>query len=330
MKQHKITKRTLALAAAVLLSLCICCPAFAAEDDGGDYQGDINYVGEVDPETGYAAHTPDLGSRISVTDSMLYDTATGAFVYPIGASSELSCNAANGMLLTDAVTLSTVGGPQLTVYRNGEAVDLSAGSTLKEPGEYTVYLGASNGTRICSFTILSAVTNRVHGYTAPDGFVVRDVLYNGEEQPFDRYYADMEAEGTYEISCRCLQADRVYTLHVTVDRTPPKVELSGNVGKDGRVRGPVTLSNIEPGTSLTLERDGKPAKLTVEDGSARIRETGSYRLVITDAAGNSSIYQFTILIYLDSYAFLFVLMAVGVIASVIIYAVCKRRKFRVR
>jgi hypothetical protein len=329
MTTYKLTRRLLPLLLAALLGLGLWLPAYAAEG-GGDYQGDINYVGEVDPETGYGYDSPDLGSRISITDSMLYDGAKGWFVYPIGANSELSCIAADGMLLTDAVTLYTTGNPELSVYRDGEEVDLSRGSTLKEPGEYTIYLGSSTGTRICGFTILPEITNRVHGYTVPEGFAVRELVRDGEQQGFDRYYADMEAEGEYEITTRCLQADRIYTFHVTIDRTPPELVLSGNVGEDGRVRGPVTVSNVEEDTTLTLERDGKTEKLAVDDGTAEIRDTGSYRLVATDAAGNSSSYQFTILIYLDSNAFLFVLLTVAILAAVVFYAMWKRKKFRVR
>lgn len=329
MKKNNMTRRILALPVAALLSLWLCLPAFAAVS-GGDYQGDIDYVGEVDPETGYGYDTRDIGSRISITDTMLYDGAKGEFVFPIGASSELSCTAADGMLLTDPVVLSTVGGPQLSVYRNGEEVDLSSGSTMKEPGEYTVFLGSSSGTRICGFTILPEITNLIHGYSVPEGFAVREVLHNGEQRDYDRYYADMEAEGEYEVSSRCIQADRTYTLRVTIDRTPPEVVLSGNVGEDGRVRGPVTVSNVEADTTLTLERDGSTEKLTVRDGTATIRETGSYRLIATDAAGNSSTYQFTILIYLDSNAFLFILLALAIVAAVFFYALRKRRKFKVR
>lgn len=329
MKQHKLMKRILALLLSAVLGLGLCLPA-SATDVGGDYQGDIDYVGEVDPETGFGYKSSDLGGRIPITDTMLYDSAKGSFVFPIGANSELFCSAADGMLLTDAVTLSTLGGPQLSVYRNGEEVDLSAGSTLKEPGEYTIYLGSSTGTRICGFTILPPVTNLIHGYSVPEGFAVREVLYNGEQQGYDRYYADMEAEGEYEVNCRCLQADRAYTLRVTIDRTPPELVLSGNVGEDGRVRGPVTVSNIEEGTILMLERDGRTERLTASDGTATIRDTGSYRLVASDPAGNSSSYQFTILLYLDSSAFLFVFLTLAIIASVFLYALRKRRKFKVR
>lgn len=329
MRKHDMTRRILALLSAALIGLGLCLFA-SATDGGGDYQGDIDYVGEVDPETGFGYHTPDLGGRIPITDNMLYDSAKGAFVYPIGANSELACTAADGMVLTDTVTLSTVGSPQLSVYRNGEEVDLSAGSTLKEPGEYAIYLGSSAGARICGFTILPAVTNLIHGYTVPEGFAVRELLYNGEQQSFERYYADMEAEGEYEINTRCLQADRIYTLRVAIDRTAPELVLSGNVGEDGRVRGPVTITDIEAGTVLTLERDGEAEKLAVRDGTAVIRDTGSYRLTATDTAGNSSSYQFTILLYLDSNAFLFVLLALAIVASVFLYALRKRRKFKVR
>ncbi|MBR4193033.1 MAG: hypothetical protein IKQ54_01720 [Oscillospiraceae bacterium] len=329
MKKHIITRRIPALLAAVLLGLGLCLPA-SATDGGGDFQGDIDYVGEVDPETGFGYKSSDLSGRIPITDTMLYDSAKGNFVFPIGANSELLCSAADGMLLTDVVTLSTVGSPQLSVYRNGEAVDLSAESTLKEPGEYTVYLGSSTGTRICGFTILPPVTNLIHGYSVPEGFAVREVLHNGEQQGYDRYYADMETEGEYEVSSRCLQADRTYTLRVTIDRTPPELVLSGNVGEDGRVRGPVTVSNIEEDTILTLERDGRTERLTASDGTATIRDTGTYRLVASDAAGNSSSYQFTILLYLDSSAFLFVFLTLAIIASVFLYALRKRRKFKVR
>ena len=314
---------------ACLLLALLCTPARAT---GGDYQGDFDYQGVVDPETGYApGHTQAAAEkRVSLGDGMQYDRDTGMFVFSAGNGAELSCSAAEGMVVTDTVTLTSSGSLAPTVYRNGEIVDLSEPGALGVPGDYVVYAGAEAGSRICGFTVVKKTTNYIYNYTVPEGFLIRSVKVDGNDVVFSRYFVDMEPEGHYVVVYRCPAAEREYTLDVTIDRTPPEILLAGNVGRDGRVHSAVEISGLAEGDTISVVHDGSPEKLTITEGKATLKDTGAYSVVVRDAAGNTVSYEFTIMLYLNTNSVIFILLVIAVVASAFFYAMWKRKRLKVR
>ena len=62
----------------------------------------------------------------------------------------------------------------------------------------------------------------------------------------------------------------------------------------------------------------------------RLTQSGKCVITATDDADNTITYQFTLMIYLDSNGWIFVLVIVLVIAAIVTYLVLQRKKLRVR
>ena len=319
------------LCALLLLALLPALPALAAGETEGEAD-EFGYSGVLDPETGGppGASAFSQDGRTEIGAGMGYDSRRELFVFSLADGTELFCSAADGMAVTGRVTLDYGGPSALTVYRNGEAVDLGGSGELWVPGVYTVAAGDDASSRVLSFTLLGDSTNLLRSYTVPEGFLLRGAERDGEEIEYSRYTVDLEQEGKYVIRSRCPAIDRDYTLNVTVDRTPPALLLSGSVGRDGRVHSAVEISGLEAGDSLYVTHDGEPMGLTLDEGRCTLTDTGLYSVTAADAAGNTVTYEFTIMLYLNANAVVFILLLIAVVASVFIYAIWKRRSLKVR
>ncbi len=319
------------LSALLLLALLPALPALAEGEAEGETD-EFSYSGVLDPETGSppGASAFSQDGRTEIGPGMGYDSRRELFVFPLADETELFCSAADGMAVTGRVVLDYGGPSALTVYRNGETVDLAGSGELRDPGVYTVAAGDDASSRVLSFTLLGDSTNQIRSYTVPDGFLLRGAERDGEEIEYSRYTVELEQEGKYLIRSRCPSIDRDYTLSVTIDRTPPSLLLSGSVGRDGRVHSAVEISGLEAGDSLYVTHDGEPMGLTLDEGKCTLTDTGLYTVTAADTAGNTVTYEFTIMLYLNANAVMFILLLIAVVASVFIYAIWKRRSLKVR
>ena len=91
----------------------------------------------------------------------------------------------------------------------------------------------------------------------------------------------------------------------------------------------VQVLGLEPGDALYVTRDGTAMRMTSVDDVV-LTETGAYTVTAADAAGNAVSYDFTIMLYLNTNAVVFILLFVAVVASVFIYAIWKRKSLKVR
>ncbi|MBR4691439.1 MAG: hypothetical protein IKP17_01640 [Oscillospiraceae bacterium] len=332
MKKRSLNRKALrALSALLLLFLLLALPAMAEGEESGE-EDEFSYVGELDPETGDVpgrASSFSEAGRAEISPGMGYDAAREQFVFPLTDGTELFSSAADGMIVTGRVILDYTGPSALTVYRNGEAVNLAGAGELRDPGVYAVAVGSETAARVCSFTILGPSTNLIHAYTVPEGFLLRGAERDGEEIEYSRYTVEMEQEGKYVVRYRCPLIDKDYTLSVVIDRTPPNLILSGTVGRDGGVHSAVQVLGLEPGDALYVTRDGEPVRLNTADDVV-LTDTGVYTVTAADAAGNTVKYDFTIMLYLNTNAVMFILLFAAVVASVFIYAFWKRKSLKVR
>ena len=329
-KRNQNRKALRTLTALLLLLLVFALPAMA-EDEDGEEEDEFSYVGELDPETGGIPGSSSFAEEgwAEISPGMGYDAAREQFVYPLTDGTELFCSAADGMIVTGHVILDYNGPSALTVYRNGETVSMTGSGELRDPGVYVVSVGNETAARICSFTILGSSTNMIRSYTVPEGFLLRGAERDGQEIEYSRYTVEMEQEGKYVVRYRCPLIDMDYTLSVVIDRTPPNLVLSGTVGRDGGVHSAVQVLGLEPGDALYVTRDGTAMRMTSVDDVV-LTETGAYTVTAADAAGNAVSYDFTIMLYLNTNAVVFILLFVAVVASVFIYAFWKRKSLKVR
>ncbi len=307
---------TCLLALVMLWALCV--PAYAA----------FGYSGALDPETGEpleSASGTSSSTRVTVSDGVVYDRDRRGYLYTVGDSAQLLSTVVDGMVVQGEVRLEPDEGMEITLYRNGTALDQPDLTHIYETGDYVVE-ETVNGRKYqtIAFSIVGDVTCRLAGYTMPGGFSITNVTLDDQEIYFDRGYVSMEKEGHYVVDYTCTRGGRTYTLDVTVDTTPPTLALA-ELNEKNQARGPVSLADVEEGASIGITLDGKEINYTSE-----LTESGEYSIVLMDKAGNVTNYNFTILLYFNWSSLLFFAIVLGVAIAVTVYIVVSRKTLTVR
>ncbi|MBR6382174.1 MAG: hypothetical protein IKS07_10955 [Lachnospiraceae bacterium] len=228
---------------------------------------------------------------IRITEGESFDADAQMFVYPVpGTEAQIRCTAADGMYVSEGVTLLADPGVRLVVTRGGEEVVPDEEGRLTDQGDYLVF---SEGTEspLFSFSVLGRATSKKGDYVVPQGFRILHVDRDGELGSWTGDRVSLSREGAYHIVTYCEAADRQYELDVTADHTPPEVVLSG-VDEKGFASGPVELIGLSGDDSFRVYRDGMQ-----EETGTVLRKSGSYEVILRDAAGNESVRRFTILVY---------------------------------
>ncbi len=295
--------------------------ADATESDF-DYEGPIDIITrEPIPENG----DQDITQRVNISDGSVYDRATGYFVYAVDNGS-VSISVADGMMVTGDVMLARSENANVRLYKDGEPLDEFPG-LINSPGSYAIVSGddESNG-QIMGFRVLSEITGAVNQYSLPKGFSVRSVVINGEDAVFDYGVVDMTAEGKYDINYICSDNGISYYLRVTVDHTPPQVTFEG-LDDNNRAKGPVTITGLEEGDTVSVISGSTVKKL---NANSQIVESGDYRVVVSDLAGNYIEKEFKIMVYLNLQAWMLFGLLLLIIVGLAVALVITRKRLRVR
>ena len=304
-----------------------------AEDldgDGIDDDEDDQYMyydGELDIYTGkpVSETTSNQTGRVSVTDYCQYDFDNHWFCYPVNGGT-LYVSVADGMITTNEVTFAIGGEFNLSIYKDGNKLN-GIPKSVSEPGSYTAITWDENSeTQLMTFRIVKKTTGVITQYVMPDGFNVSSVSIDGVEQPRSFGSVDMNTDGYYEIRYLCTATGITYTLVVTMDHIPPQIIYDG-VDKEGRARGPVTLSGFQNGDTVSVTLNNRSTSL--KSGN-RLTETGKYRVVVYDEAGNSSVKEFQILLYLNVKSFFLFAAFVAIIIGIFVALYITRKRLRVR
>lgn len=296
-------------------------PALAANDP--------YYSGEVDSVTGDALNASTSSvTRVRISETTYYDMDARTFVYPTGSGIyEVRANVADGMVVGEPVSITADAGVEVTVSRNGTALEEADLTHIDAPGRYVIGVsGTDSSVSLFGFTIVGKTANLPGGYVMPEGFYILDATLDGEETYFERSYIGMDDEGLYEIEYVCPETTLHYTLSTTIDRTPPELTFDGRLDKEGRFHSAVQISGLQEGDSVALTRDGEP---TAFPAGGKLTEAGLYQLTVFDAAGNSATYPFTILVYLNLNSLLFFALVCLSAAGVLGYILIERKKLKI-
>ena len=289
---------------------------------------DMGYEGVLDSyydSDGIKSVSDDSTARTTVTGNISYDSTSKLFYYLVSdIAKPFTSNVCDGMVTTEAVSLSAPDGISAQLYRDGELYDGDLNS-ITATGNYVYRVGTNQDTseRILEFTIVGKVTGLISSYTIPDGFAVDSLTFNGEMKQTSSSVVTFDEDGDYNLSYRCSATRVVYSLNITIDHTPPEIVLEGI--EDGKIRGPVEIKGLEEGASVSVYRDGEAEAYT-----STLTKSGKYDLIVTDKAGNKSTYSFTILIYLNYGTFFFFAAIVLIIVAVAVWMIVSKKKMRVR
>ena len=303
----------------IILTLCLTfVSAFFvwAEDNeseaaDGDVSEDVTEE-EVEKET------------VTVSGEIYYNRTTGMFYFPVSDSQEyVSANIMDGMVTASKVILNIPSDLYISVYRNGKEYTYD-GTSVSTAGSYSVNCTKSGTVvQICSFTIVGSVTGKLEGYRMPSNFAVKSVAIDGVAVDFDRTYVDFTEEGNYSVEYCCVPTGEIYTLNIGIDHTAPTLKLEAV--KNGSASGPVDISDVEKGAKLVVKRNGK----TVNE-SGTLTKSGNYILILTDAAGNSTQYQFTIQVYFNTNSIIIFIIIILGIGALLFYIYKSRTGLKVR
>ena len=295
-------------------------------------QVDMDYEGTVDIYTGEPVYD---GSGDSAVTQMIglpgggsYDRTSHFFVYQDSAGGgNVQVTVADGMITTQTVSVVPQEGTEVYLYRDGTAVTDQELTSISLPGVYSILgAGGDDSRQIMSFTIVPEITGDIDSYTLPTGFYVTSMTHNGEVVEGSSVNTiDLKENGDYDIEYRCQTTGVDYSLVLTMDHDAPELILDGV--ENGRANGPVTISGLNEGETLTILRDGNEVNLPMD---SVLRDSGTYELTATDEAGNVTRAGCVIGMYLNNQAIVFFLLFIGIIAAAIGFMVYSKKKLRIR
>lgn len=261
--------------------------------------------------------------QTAVSSSVIYDSAKQRYIY-ITEQGRVEATVMDGMIVTGAVSVAAENSLPVTMYKDGERLEQSDMTSLTDSGYYVLQYTNKEGIpqTIMEFTIVPSLTGMIDHYALPAGFTVTSASRNGEELPASSQI-DMQTEGSYRITYMCQRTGVSYELDVDIDHTPPTLALEAV--KDGVARGPVDISDLEPGATVYMTLDGRQYNYR-----EKLTRSGDYEIWVFDAAGNYSKYEFTIMVYLDGSGYAFVGILLLLILGVTVYMTIEKKRLRVR
>ena len=295
-----------------------------------DETGFIDYTGDVDTVTGEPieiAETEEKQTKsVKIKDGSTYDRNNSMFIYKVTGGA-IGVSVCDGMIVTSPVYFAKTGEINIAIYRNGSKYS-DIPTSVSDPGTYVILTwDKETEEQVMSFQIVATTTGVISQYLVPNGFTVMSVALNGTQVNRGYGAVDMSEEGYYEISYRCNATSVDYNLYVTIDHTPPDVRFEG-VDSKNRAQGPVTLKGLADGDEVYIKlNDEDEVSL---DYKNQLTQSGSYHVVVSDAAGNYITKDFVIMIYLNVKGVFFFSLIVVIIIGVIVALYISRKRLRVR
>ena len=267
-------------------------------------------------------------SIIYLTDTMYFDTNTREYVYPVlDSGTVVRASVADGMIVTTPVKIV---GATLLIYKDGELWEGDA-TNITEPGEYVVMAQTGSQTpRLFVFTLVGGATSIVYSYNLPSGMIVLTATRDGESTEFDGTSVPMQEDGLYHVEYEGVSTEMIYTLDLNVDRTPPEIQFDGKIDENHRVHSALEFSGLQKSDTLQVTLDGVPISVNVNpDGTGELVDSGSYVITVYDEAGNSTVYGYIIMLYLNSGSLAFFIILGIALVALGVYIFIRRKQLRI-
>lgn len=245
--------------------------------------------------------------EFTLTDKAGNKTVVNVFV---DKTADYEINTVDGFVSNDDVVIKANEELTISLSKDGETFAYEFGASLTEEGNYIAHISDSYGnTAEVSFRVLktTVLNDFAHDFT---GVNIVSSTCNGEACELN-----FAADGKYEITAT--DGEKEYTFTVTLDRVAPEIVLNG-AENGGETKSEVVVESISEEADITVYFNGEKIEYRV---GASVSELGEYRIVVTDAAGNTREYTFTIVYGLNGGAIalivIFVLLIVGIILGIV-------------
>ncbi len=309
-------KKIIAICFSLILLLASFANSFAATEvfEVDKFTGEI-----IKSSTGYTTNT------VALSGSCSYDVSSKTYIYSTSASelTNIKTNVYDGMITSDIVSVESEIAAQIIIYKEGKEVNSNLYSRITEPGVYVVRT-VNDDKQVFTFTIVGDRSGLVYSYDVPGIFNISKATKDGQELNFVGRHVDMSEEGQYCVRYKCPATGVVEELNVYIDHTAPELVMYGV--ENGIARKAVSFGEIEQDSTLVVTRDDGE----IIDYEEPIKIAGDYTAVYTDAAGNGNTYYFTVKVFLDGGAWVFVGLAAAVVILAVGYMIYCKKNMRTR
>lgn len=274
---------------------------------GEDITAEVSINGDTTTYMSGEVLTAEGEYEFTLTDKAGNKTVVNVFV---DKTADYGINTVDGFVSNDDVVIKANEELTINLSKDGETFAYEFGASITEEGNYIAHISDAYGnTAEVSFRVLktTVLNDFAHDFT---GVNIVSSTCNGE--PCELNFA---ADGKYEITAT--DGEKEYTFVVILDRVAPEIVLNG-AENGGETKSEVVVESISEAADITVYFNGEKIEYRV---GASVSELGEYRVVVTDAAGNTREYTFTIVYGLNGGAIalivIFVLFIVGIILGIV-------------
>lgn len=214
----------------------------------------------------------------------------------------------------------------IQMFKNGEQIDYEFEQILNEDAYYQFILTDEIGNQeYGEFLILNTPIKRIETLLA-DCVSVTEIQKNGEVQELEiidnvLYLVD---EGEYKVTVYDSSVNKAFSFNLTLDTTAPTLELVG-VADGGSTKGEVSTRNpSEKPVKLKLTNNGTEVEYEL---GKKIENVGTYKLVVSDIAGNETEYTLTIIYAFNGATIALFGGMLAIVVLLIIFLVAQRKGF---
>lgn len=269
-----------------------------------------------------------LGTEITINGKYVVyvvDLAKNFITFEFEIDKEISydINVYRGGISNGDVRLIAYENLKIVMYKDGKPFDYSFEQILKDEGEYSYTITDELGNRTSSFFNIITKRKQNLNHILQEDISVTSVLKDDENYEYqvldnNLYLYD---EGHYLVSILDERTNKEYSFEITLDTTPPTLELIG-VENGGTTKKVVVMKNVsEKPYELYITVDGAPFEYKIGE---EIEKCGRFVVVLTDEAGNSTTYTFERLYSLNGPS-IAVLAGLGALVVLLIIFLIKSR-----
>lgn len=231
------------------------------------------------------------------------------------------CSVADGEFSSSAVKLEVGELLGCDIIRNGEIYDFPGNGLISEDGFYNVTITAAHDTggieiRKLSFAIFTEPSAALGIYFPPYGYKLDSVLLDGEEYPFTEDMCRFTRDGSYQVYYSNENESKMTVLRR--DTTPPVIYFNGG-------------SQLVFAQEVEVTTDGDCTLEIYKNGDnvyedTILRGNGVYRVIATDAAGNTTTARVEITAPSAINPMLFAVIGGALAVISLIYIITEKRK----
>lgn len=247
---------------------------------------------------------------------------TAAFFVLIDKTVDISATIGNGVITNGEVTISAGEKVNTILTKDGEEYEYTIGTVLTEEGAYRMTAYDLNGNeKILSFQIVRGIKTKLD-FSLGENVVITSVTRDGESVVVDGKRLNFTIDGTYSIVC--VSEGKEYAFNLSLDTTAPTINLNGvsNGGSSGK---PVTIDGLSEEGTVEVYKDGELIEYELGE---KLSEYGSYRVVVSDAVGNTNEYSFTLKYKMDGGIIALIVICVLAAAAGGVFLFIRKRRRR--